>query len=112
MRTLYFSGKLQRPQDLRKALEKRGIAVETRTIRYHLTNLEKSGDARVSAIRSCAHRKGNWGKRRCCLYSIVWGLAMETERLSLDCDYPAAAKPGDYHGEYAPGGGAGHDQGY
>ncbi|NLO58889.1 MAG: ribonuclease R, partial [Synergistaceae bacterium] len=43
MRTLYFSGKLQASSDLRKALEKRGIAVETRTIRYHLTNLEKSG---------------------------------------------------------------------
>lgn len=88
MRILYFSGKLQTSGDLREALEKKGIGVESRTIRYHLTNLEKN-----SLVRRFGNRgvlltdKGVEEAKMLLVFDRVGGLAMETERLSLDCGY-------------------------
>ncbi len=95
MRTLYFSGKLQASADLRMSLEKRGIVVETRTIRYHLTNLEKSGLVRRFGNKGVVLTEKGIGEAKMLLvFDRVGGLAMETERLSLDCDYSAAANRG------------------
>ena len=95
MRTLYFSGKLQASADLRNSLEKRGIAVETRTIRYHLTNLEKSGLVRRFGNKGVVLTEKGIGEAKMLLvFDRVGGLAMETERLSLDCDYSFAVNRG------------------
>jgi len=95
IRILYFSGKLQTSGSLQEALEKRGIEIETRTIRYHLTNLEK---------HSIVRRFGNRGviltdlgieeAKMLLVFDRVGGLAMETERLSLECEYTPSAKCG------------------
>lgn len=88
IRTLYFSGKMQTTGDLKSALEKRGIDVETRTIRYHLTSLEKNFMVRRFGNRGVVLTdKGVEEAKMFLVFDRVGGLAMETERLSLDCDY-------------------------
>ncbi len=95
LRALYFSGKLQASGDLRVALEKRGLALEPRTIRYHLTNLEKRGFLRRYGNRGAALTdRGVAEARMLFVFDRIGGLAMETERLSLECDYSAATGRG------------------
>ena len=88
LRSLYFSGRLQASSDLRSALEKKGIEVEARTIRYHLTNLEKAAMVRRYGNRGVViTEKGVAEAKMLLVFDRVGGLAMETERLSLECDY-------------------------
>ena len=96
LRALYFSGKLQSSADLRGALEKRGVAVEPRTIRYHITNLERRGLARRYGNRGTALTdRGVAEARMLFVFDRVGGLAMETERLSLECDYSRVSGKGN-----------------
>lgn len=95
LRVLYFSGKLQTTADLRTALNRRGVDVETRTIRYHLTNLEKNGFVRRYGNRGVMlSPEGVEEAKMLLVFDRVGGLAMETERLSLDCDYDARTGKG------------------
>ena len=88
IRTLYFSGKLQTSGDLQSALHKKGIAVETRTIRYHLTALEQKSLLKRFGNRGVLlTEKGIEEAKMLLVFDRVGGLAMETERLSLECDY-------------------------
>ena len=96
LRALYFSGKLQASADLRGALEKRGVAVEPRTIRYHITNLEKRGLVRRYGNRGAALTdRGVAEAKMLFVFDRVGGLAMETERLSLECGYSGASGKGN-----------------
>ncbi|NLB83079.1 MAG: DUF128 domain-containing protein [Synergistaceae bacterium] len=88
IRVLYFSGKLQTSGDLQSALQKKGIAVETRTIRYHLTALEKKSLVKRFGNRGVLlTEKGIDEAKMLLVFDRVGGLAMETERLSMECDY-------------------------
>ncbi|MDI9371268.1 MAG: DUF128 domain-containing protein [Synergistaceae bacterium] len=96
LRALYFSGKLQASVDLKRALEKRGVDVEPRTIRYHITNLEKRGLARRYGNRGVALTDGGIAEAKMLfVFDRIGGLAMETERLSLECDYSRASGRGN-----------------
>lgn len=96
LRALYFSGKLLASAELRGALEKRGVAVEPRTIRYNITNLEKRGLARRYGNRGVALTdRGVAEAKMVFVFDRVGGLAMETERLSLECDYSRGSRRGN-----------------
>ncbi len=95
MRILYFSGKLQTSGDLQNALQKKGIEVETRTIRYHLTTLEKKSLLKRFGNRGVLlTEKGINEAKMLLVFDRVGGLAMETERLSLECDYTSSTGKG------------------
>lgn len=95
IRTLYFSGKIQTPKELQAALEKKGTRIETRTIRYHLTNLEEKGLLYRFGNRGVILSEEGVAKAKTLLvFDRVGGLAAETERLSLECDYTTATGRG------------------
>lgn len=88
MRILYFSGRMHTPKKLQEALEKKGIRIETRTIRYHITGLEEKGLVQRFGNRGFVLSEEGVAKAKTMLvFDRVGGLAAETERLSLDCDY-------------------------
>ena len=95
IRILYFSGKLLRSGDLQTALSRRGVKIETRTIRYHLTNLENAGLVKRFGNRGSMLTDLGVEKAKILLvFDRVGGLAMETERMSLDCEYSPSTMKG------------------
>lgn len=95
MRILYFSGKLQTSGDLQFALAKRGVDLETRTIRYHLTNLENAMIVKRFGNRGVMLTDNGVEEAKALLvFDRVGGLAMETERLSLECEYTPSSPTG------------------
>ena len=95
MRILYFSGKLQTSGDLQLALAKRGVDIETRTIRYHLTNLENAMIVKRFGNRGVMLTDNGVEEAKALLvFDRVGGLAMETERLSLECEYTPSSQTG------------------
>lgn len=93
--SLYFSGKMLSSGDLQNILAKRGMELETRTIRYHLTNLEKRGLVRRFGNKGVALTgRGIEDAKMLLVFDRIGGLSMETEKLSLECDYTPARKTG------------------
>lgn len=85
---LYFSGKMLSSADLQSILAKKGMSLETRTIRYHLTNLENLGLIRRFGNKGVRlTEQGIERARMLLVFDRIGGLRMETEKLSLECDY-------------------------
>lgn len=86
--SLYFSGKMLSTGELQSILAKKGMNLETRTIRYHLTNLEKRGVVTRFGNKGVAlSEHGIEEARTLLVFDRIGGLGMETEKLSMECDY-------------------------
>ncbi|HCL79109.1 MAG TPA: ribonuclease R [Synergistaceae bacterium] len=95
IRILYFSGRMHTPKKLQEALEKKDIRIETRTIRYHITSLEEKGLVQRFGNRGFVLSEEGVAKAKTMLvFDRVGGLAAETERLALDCDYSSEKRRG------------------
>ncbi len=87
-RNLYLSNSPLHSIDLKEALKKAGIVLDSRTIRYHMSNLEEEGIVRRLGKKGVVLTKKGIEEAKTLLVFERIGLAsLETQKMLLECDF-------------------------
>lgn len=94
-RLLYFSENPRTSGDLQKELEKRGIFLDSRTIRYHLTNLEEQNlISKQGKKGSLLTKEGVEEAKGLLVFDRVGIPSLETEKILMESDFDLSENRG------------------
>lgn len=96
-RTLYFSETPQTSGELQQSLEKRGISLDSRTIRYHLANLEELKlITKIGKKGALLTKEGIEEAKGLLVFDRVGLPSLETEKILMETDFNPFTKKGRF----------------
>ena len=88
LRNLYLSNSPLHSTDLREALRRAGIELDSRTIRYHMSNLEEEGIVyRLGKKGVVLTKKGIEEAKTLLVFDRIGLASLETQKMLLECDF-------------------------
>lgn len=95
IKNLYFQEKPINSLHLQAQLRKVGLDVDSRTIRYHLLNLEKEGKVKRFGRKGVMLTERGMEEAKIILLSERFGeMALESQKVFFDCDYDSSVNRG------------------